>query len=262
MGMLWVLTSVKCLEKCLISATYFPSQGKYKRLQMILLHVNSDFLGISPSSAVIFLFPDNLCFFSVFWFNSTEQAGVQSWPWTFGFPIKRGEEGASSEPTPDSWYDYTSPQPPKLVVRVLVLPPHAKSQNCSHLLLQWERSETQCSKQRWRQAETWSQGKNSHFSELVRASVLELGTFRAEGLPLAPFFQTLQLVQVIFGLYHSQQGVKCYVTELLSEVRRTLRMLNTKSSFIASRRLKYAQEPEKRRHLNSITNLLVIWLRS
>lgn len=57
--------------------------------------------------------------------------------------------------------------------------------------------------------------------------MLELGTFRAEGLPLAPFFQTLQLVQIIFGLYHSQQGVKCYVTELLSEVRRTLRMLNT-----------------------------------
>lgn len=92
----------------------------------------------------------------------------------------------------------------------------------------------------------------------LEASVLELGTFRAEGLPLAPFFQMLQLVLFFLGIYHSQQGVKCYATKSLSEVRRTLRMLNTKSSFTARGRLKYAQEPEKRGHLNDITNLPVI----
>lgn len=55
---------VKCLEKCLISTVFF-SQGKYKRLQRTLLHMNSDFIGISLSSAIIFLLLANVCFFSV-----------------------------------------------------------------------------------------------------------------------------------------------------------------------------------------------------
>lgn len=65
-GMLSVLVLVKRLEKRLVSTTYFLSQGKYKRLRRILLHMNSDFLGVSPFSAAIFTLPANLCFFSVF----------------------------------------------------------------------------------------------------------------------------------------------------------------------------------------------------
>jgi len=68
----------------------------------------------------------------------------------------------------------------------------------------------------------------------------------------------LGLLLVFVGIYHSQQGVKCYATKLLSEVRRTLRMLNTESCFVANGRLKFGQEPEERGHLKNSTNLPVI----
>lgn len=66
---------VKCLEKCLVSAMQFLSQGKYEMLQRILWHMDSDFLAVLPSSAFILLMLAKLCFCSVFLFSSAEQVG-------------------------------------------------------------------------------------------------------------------------------------------------------------------------------------------
>lgn len=81
--------------------------------------------------------------------------------------------------------------------------------------------------------------------------MLELGAFRAEGLPVAPLSQTLQLVLGVF-FRNLSLTAGCKVLCYQIPVRRTLRVLNTKSPFPASK------QPKKSGHPDDVTNLAVI----